>query len=144
MPSSSATQRGMLTSLAPVSTMKGARTLPLSTATTRMEVPARATGTTTRPPRALGDPPAGASRAGLEELWVRTSPPDESETMAAAAAELDKAGIETGSPKLGVMIEVPSAAVTARALARHADFFSIEGELIASVTQEGLLRPPLE
>jgi phosphotransferase system enzyme I (PtsI) len=46
-------------------------------------------------------------------------------TMASAADELEAAGAEIGSPKIGVMIEVPSAAVTARALARHADFFSI-------------------
>jgi phosphoenolpyruvate-protein kinase (PTS system EI component) len=46
-------------------------------------------------------------------------------TMASAADELKAAGVEIGSPKIGVMIEVPSAAVTARALARHADFFSI-------------------
>ena len=42
-----------------------------------------------------------------------------------ARDELVAAGVEMRMPKVGVMIEVPSAAVGARGVARHADFFSI-------------------
>lgn len=42
-----------------------------------------------------------------------------------ARDELVAAAVEIRMPKIGVMIEVPSAAVGARGLARHADFFSI-------------------
>ncbi len=43
----------------------------------------------------------------------------------AAAEQLTGEGVEIGSPKLGIMIEVPSAALTASRLAEHVDFFSI-------------------
>lgn len=46
-------------------------------------------------------------------------------TIEAIGAELDVAGIERGHPKIGVMVEVPSAAVSADLLAAEADFLSI-------------------
>lgn len=42
-----------------------------------------------------------------------------------ARSELDAAGVAHGDPKIGIMIEVPSAAINAPQLARHSDFFSI-------------------
>lgn len=41
------------------------------------------------------------------------------------AKKLAEGGVTIGDPKIGVMIEVPSAAVNATQLAKHADFFSI-------------------
>lgn len=45
--------------------------------------------------------------------------------VAEARAELDARGVGYGTAAVGVMIEVPSAAVTASMLAREADFFTI-------------------
>jgi phosphotransferase system enzyme I (PtsI) len=42
-----------------------------------------------------------------------------------ARAQLAAAGQRAGTPQLGIMIEVPAAALQADQLARHADFFSI-------------------
>lgn len=39
--------------------------------------------------------------------------------------ELREGGVECVPPRLGIMVEVPSAAITSPTLARHADFFSI-------------------
>lgn len=50
---------------------------------------------------------------------------DAKDLITAARDDLASQGIPFGSPKIGVMIEVPSAALNATALARHADFFSI-------------------
>ncbi len=47
------------------------------------------------------------------------------EIIVTARDDLVAAGVEIRMPKIGVMIEVPSAAVGARGLAQHADFFSI-------------------
>ena len=41
------------------------------------------------------------------------------------AAELDAEGVERGQPEIGIMVEVPSAAVNAGTLAKRVDFFSI-------------------
>jgi phosphotransferase system enzyme I (PtsI) len=45
--------------------------------------------------------------------------------LAEARAELDARGVRYGTAAVGVMVEVPSAAVTASMLAREADFFTI-------------------
>jgi phosphoenolpyruvate-protein phosphotransferase len=47
------------------------------------------------------------------------------QALAKAQESLVDEGIEFGTVKLGIMIEVPSAALSANQLARHADFFSI-------------------
>lgn len=47
------------------------------------------------------------------------------EIIESARRDLIAEGVEIRMPKIGVMIEVPSAAVGAAGLARHADFFSI-------------------
>jgi phosphocarrier protein FPr len=45
--------------------------------------------------------------------------------MAECRAELDAAGVTTGHPDLGIMMETPAAALLAPDLAKHAAFFSI-------------------
>ncbi|PTX60824.1 phosphotransferase system enzyme I (PtsI) [Melghirimyces profundicolus] len=42
-----------------------------------------------------------------------------------ARTELEREGVETASPKVGIMVEVPAAAVTADILAKEVDFMSI-------------------
>lgn len=42
-----------------------------------------------------------------------------------AREQLDERGVEYGTPRLGIMIEVPAAALAAPQLAAHVDFFSI-------------------
>ncbi|NND03565.1 MAG: phosphoenolpyruvate--protein phosphotransferase [Acidimicrobiia bacterium] len=71
-----------------------------------------------------------AATAG--ELWVMapmvadvTDAAKMKELFDEAAKALDAEGLEHGSVKLGVMVEVPSAALNAAALANHVDFFSI-------------------
>jgi hypothetical protein len=87
MSSSSATQRGIVTSLAPVSTMKGARTRPLRTATTRIDVPARCTLMRVTCRRPAGRDPLASRRAGGELLSLRTRLPPWSSLLDARARE---------------------------------------------------------
>lgn len=76
----------------------------------------------------------GLLRAGVGgELWIMAPMVSRVEEVRAlramlddVAAELDRDGVERSqSYKLGIMIEVPAAALTADLLARECDFFSI-------------------
>ena len=70
-----------------------------------------------------------ATRGRLRVMFPMIS--DLSEVLDARAcldrcrAELSAAGVETGPIEVGIMIETPAAALCARELARHVDFFSI-------------------
>lgn len=57
--------------------------------------------------------------SGLEELRRAKA------MLKKAAGQLRERGIEPSEPKVGIMIEIPSAALMAEALAGEADFFSI-------------------